>query len=85
MHSLVYEIKVKNTRKEAITLLLKDQHPISTNKDITVEVLETTNAMRNEETGVLTWPLVIGGNESGKVRVSYTVKHPKDKVIDRLF
>lgn len=85
VHTIVYDIKIKNTRKEAITLLLKDQHPISTNKDITIEVNEISGAMRNEETGVLTWPLEVGGNEAKKVRVSYTVKHPKDKVIGSLW
>jgi uncharacterized protein (TIGR02231 family) len=85
VHTITYEIKVKNTRKENINLLLKDQFPISSNKDITIEVLETTDAMRNDETGVLTWKLDIAPGETKKVRVSYTVKFPKDKAIGSLF
>jgi uncharacterized protein (TIGR02231 family) len=84
-HKIAYEIRIKNTRKESIQLLLKDQHPMSTNKDIEIDIDEISGATRNEETGVLTWPLEIGSNELKKVRVGYTVKHPKDKVIDRLF
>jgi uncharacterized protein (TIGR02231 family) len=85
MHTITYEIKVKNTRKETINMLLKDQFPISSNKDITVEVVETSDAIRNDETGVLTWKLDIAPGETKKVRVSYTVKFPKDKAIGSLF
>jgi uncharacterized protein (TIGR02231 family) len=81
MHTVTYEIKVKNTRKEAIGMLLKDQYPISTNKDIEVTLLESENAEKNEETGVLTWRLNIAPGETKKVRVSYSIKYPKDKSV----
>ncbi len=83
-HQVTYEIKVKNTRKEAIKLLLKDQVPVSAQKDITVDVEEISDAMRNEETGVLTWKLDIPSNELVKKRISYKVKYPKDKVLQPL-
>ncbi len=85
MHTITYEIKVKNTRKENITLLLKDQYPISNNKEININVEEVSGAMVNEETGVLTWNMEIAPGETKKVRVSYSVKFPKDKVIGSLF
>jgi uncharacterized protein (TIGR02231 family) len=85
LHTVTYEIKVKNTRKEAINLLLKDQLPITTQKDIEVSVIEITgDAMRNEETGVLTWKLEVAPNETKKVRIQYSVKYPKDKQIGNL-
>lgn len=84
LHSVTYEITVKNTRKESVQLLLKDQLPISTQKDLEVSVLETSEAIRNEETGVLTWKLELAANETRKVRVQYSVKFPKDKVIGNL-
>ena len=84
IHTVTYEIKVKNTRKEAIHLLLKDQLPISSQKEIEVEVLEISDAMRNEETGVLTWKLEVAPNETKKVRIQYSVKFPKDKLIGNL-
>jgi uncharacterized protein (TIGR02231 family) len=85
LHTVTYEIKVKNTRKEAIGMLLKDQHPISTNKDIVVELLESDNAEQNTETGVLTWRLNIAPGETKKVRISYSVKYPKDKNVGVLY
>jgi uncharacterized protein (TIGR02231 family) len=85
LHTVTYEIKVKNTRKEAIGMLLKDQFPISTNKDIVVELLQSDNAEQNLETGVLTWRLNIAPGETQKVRISYSVKYPKDKNVGVLY
>ncbi|MEP6727461.1 MAG: DUF4139 domain-containing protein [Bacteroidota bacterium] len=77
-----YEITVKNNKKEAIQMLLKDQYPLSTNKDIEVELLESKGASDNAELGVLTWKLQMAPGEVKKVRVSYSVKYPKDKYVN---
>jgi hypothetical protein len=58
-----YEIAVKNNKKEAINIFVNDQYPISKNKDIEVELLETTGAAINEETGVLNWKLSLAAGE----------------------
>lgn len=36
-----YGITVKNNKKKAINILVKDQYPISQNKEIEVELLES--------------------------------------------
>jgi TonB-dependent SusC/RagA subfamily outer membrane receptor len=77
-----YEITVKNNKKEKITMLLKDQYPISTNKDIEVELLESNGAANNTEIGVLTWTVNLEAGETKKYRVSYSAKYPKDKVVN---
>ena len=77
-----YEITVKNNKKEAISMLLKDQYPLSTNKDIEVELTESKDAANNTELGVLTWKLQLAPGEVKKVRVSYSVKYPKDKYVN---
>ena len=66
-------------------MLLKDQFPLSTDKDITIEYLDKDGAKHNEETGVLTWEIKLKPNETKKYRISYKVKHPKDKVIGNLY
>ena len=38
----------------------------------------------NTETGILTWELKLAQNETKKIRISYKVKYPKDKIIDNL-
>jgi uncharacterized protein (TIGR02231 family) len=77
-----YEITVKNNKKEAVQMLLKDQYPLSTNKEIEVELTESTEAANNTELGVLTWKLQLQPGEVKKVRVSYSVKYPKDKYVN---
>lgn len=77
-----YEITVKNNKKEPISLLLKDQYPISTDKEIQVELLESSNGSINEEIGVVTWKLNIEPGQSSKVRISYSAKYPKGKTIN---
>ena len=79
-----YDLIVRNNKKETINMILKDQYPISTDKEITIELLEKDKASANEETGVLTWKIDLKPNETKKFRISYKVKYPKDKVIDNL-
>jgi len=82
--TFTYDLTVRNNKKEEVQMLLKDQYPLSTDKDITIEVLDDGNAKVNTETGIMTWELKLAPNETKKIRISYKVKYPKDKVIDNL-
>ncbi|MEX1201632.1 MAG: DUF4139 domain-containing protein [Ferruginibacter sp.] len=82
LQTITYELTVKNNKKDAIDFILKDQYPISTNKDIEVELRESSDAMVNTEIGVLTWKLQLAPGESKKVRISYSVKYPKGKMLN---
>lgn len=82
--TFTYDIIVRNNKKEEINMLLKDQYPLSTDKEMTVELLDKDGAKANEETGVLTWEIKLKPNETKKYRISYKVKYPKDKVIGNL-
>ena len=66
--TFTYDITIRNNKKENVELLLKDQYPISTDKEITVELLEKDKAKVNEETGILTWDLKLGANETKKIQ-----------------
>lgn len=79
-----YDITVKNNKRENVSLLLKDQIPLSTDKEMTVEALETSKAKINTETGILSWDVKLSPGETKKFRISYKVKYPKDKVITNL-
>ncbi len=79
-----YDLTVRNNKKEEVFLLLKDQFPLSTDKEITIELLDSGSAKVNTETGILTWELKLTPNDNKKIRVSYKVKYPKDKIIDNL-
>ncbi|HRF25354.1 MAG TPA: DUF4139 domain-containing protein, partial [Chitinophagaceae bacterium] len=79
-----YEIVVKNNKTTDINLLLKDQFPLSTIKEIEVKLEADGGAMVNNETGVLTWKMDLKPGEVKKLRFSYAVKYPKDKKITNL-
>lgn len=79
-----YEIVVKNNKKEVVQIVVNDQYPLTTNEEITVQVIETSKAKINSESGVLSWDLKLEPNETKKLRISYKVRYPKDKVIDNL-
>jgi uncharacterized protein (TIGR02231 family) len=80
--TFTFDITVRNNKKEAVELLLKDQYPLSTNKDIEIELLQSDSAKINTETGILTWQLQLKANESKKFRISYRVKYPKDQILN---
>jgi uncharacterized protein (TIGR02231 family) len=82
VQTITYELTVKNNKKDAVSMILKDQYPISTNKDIEVELLNGSEAVNNTEIGVLTWKMDLKPGESRKVRISYSVKYPKGKVLN---
>ncbi|SFA99709.1 conserved hypothetical protein [Flavobacterium swingsii] len=82
--TFTYDITVRNNKKEAIVMLLKDQYPLSSDKEIEIELLQKDGAKANLETGILTWDLDLKPNETKKIRISYVVKYPKDKIIGNL-
>lgn len=82
--TFTYDITIRNNKKEAVQLLLKDQYPLSSDKDIEIELKESDGAKINTETAILTWDLNLKPNETKKIRISYKVKYPKDKIIDNL-
>ena len=82
LQKFTYELTVRNTKNEPINIELKDQYPLTTTRDIEVEVIESGGAEVNTDTGVLNWKLTIGAGETQKLRFSYSVKYPKDKQLN---
>ncbi|MDI9310201.1 MAG: DUF4139 domain-containing protein [Limnohabitans sp.] len=82
--TFTYDITLRNNKKEAVYMLLKDQYPLSTDKEIEIELTEKDGAKVNSETGILTWDINLKPNETKKIRISYVVKYPKDKIIGNL-
>lgn len=82
--TFTYDIIIRNNKKEAVSMKLEDQYPLSTDKEIEIELKEKDGAKVNTETGILTWELDLKPNETKKIRLSYSIKYPKNKVIDNL-
>lgn len=79
VQTMLYEISVKNNKKETIQLLLKDQFPIGTNKDIEVQQTESSGGDINKETAVVTWKLSIASGQSEKKELGTALNSPKAK------
>lgn len=79
-----YIITVKNNQTKTAKLTLKDQYPISSNKDIEVKVEEVKPAAtyNKTETGVLTWDMELQAGETRTFVVTYSVKYPKERRVD---
>jgi uncharacterized protein (TIGR02231 family) len=82
--TFVYEITVRNNKTTDVSLVLKDQYPLSNNTDIETKLLDDDKATVNEELGTLTWRVKLGAGESKTYRFSYSVKYPKDKKVQNL-
>ncbi len=81
---LMFDITVRNTKKDAINLTILDQYPISTDSNIEIELLEKSNAIEDKEKGQLKWKFNLNAAENKTLRMGYRVKYPKDKVIGGL-
>ena len=78
-----YLITVKNNQSKAAKLTLKEQYPVSNDKDIEVKDVTVTPKATYDKTdiGVVTWDLELQPGETRTFTVTYTVKHPTDRNI----
>ncbi len=78
-----YLITVKNNLNRAAKLTLKEQYPISNDKDIEVKDVTITPKATYDKSdiGVVTWDVELQPGETRTFTVTYSVKHPSDRVI----
>lgn len=77
----VYEIVMRNNKKQKVEVKLRDQYPLTREKEVDIKLLKNGGAIVDEDTGILTWELVLEPGEVRKVRFSYQVKHNVSKKI----
>lgn len=76
-----YEIRVRNNKSTTVNMLLKDQYPISTDRNITVNLEDDGGARVNSETGELTWTITVQPGETKTYRFQYQIRHPRDQEV----
>ena len=74
--SRAFETTIRNKRGQPLSIIVEDQIPVSSTKDIEIES-ETGNAAIDLPTGKLTWKLDVPSGKDKKVKFSYTAKYPK--------
>lgn len=76
-----YNLTVKNNQNKDIKMVLKDQYPISTQKNIVVEIIDqntTRPTINKPELGVITWEETLKPGETKIYKISYSIKYPKN-------
>jgi len=72
-------ISLVNNSNDTVKVLLKDQIPISTDKAISVELLEASDGLLDSDKGELSWDISIEPGEKKEFNLSYSIAWPKDK------
>lgn len=80
--NFLYDISIRNTKSENINIQIEDQYPVSSNKEIEVELTDKSGGTLNEEKGLLQWELKLKANESKTVRLGYQIKYNKDQILN---
>ncbi|MBP7558112.1 MAG: DUF4139 domain-containing protein [Chitinophagaceae bacterium] len=76
-----YEITVRNNKQYPVNIVVEDQLPVSTSKDIEVDRAGEKSGKLDEDTQQVTWQLQLEPRKEAAVRIGYSVKYPKNKVV----
>jgi hypothetical protein len=76
-----YEIVIRNNKQQPVQVLVEDQFPVSTNKDIDVDKLSYENGKLDDDTKKVTWNISADSKREIKLQIGYSVKYPKDKIL----
>lgn len=68
-----WEIIVKNNKDITVDVTVEDQIPVSTHSDVKVNLIESSQAKVNEETGRLTWEVKLAPGEKKVINLHYEV------------
>jgi TonB-dependent SusC/RagA subfamily outer membrane receptor len=78
-----YRISVINTKAAPVRMIVKDQYPLSTQKEIVVEVLGFTGKPHeNKEIGTLTWEFELAPGKTESFDLRYSVKYPRGRSLN---
>lgn len=79
--TLAYKITVRNNKAYSVPVLVRDQVPVSTIKDIQVEPMELSGGKINTDTGEVIWKTEMKPGETKELILKFSVKYPKDKTV----
>ncbi|WP_189358509.1 DUF4139 domain-containing protein [Algibacter mikhailovii] len=77
-----YDIEIKNNKSTAVNVVIVDRIPVSENKEIKVDNIETGTSDYNSKKGLLNWKTTISPNQSKTYKFSYSIKYPRYKNIN---
>ncbi len=77
-----YKIEVKNNKLSDISLIVMDRIPVSQNKEIKVDDIDSGTSNFNNKKGLLEWKINLPSKSAADYKFSYTIKYPKYKRIN---
>ncbi|GGD10728.1 DUF4139 domain-containing protein [Hyunsoonleella pacifica] len=77
-----YDIQIKNNKTTPIDVVIVDRIPISQNKDIKVDDINSGNSDYNSKKGILTWKANIESSVTKNYKFSYVVKYPRYRKVN---
>lgn len=81
VESRAYEITIRNNKPQPINIIVQDQLPISTSKDISIDQTEHPEATMQEDSKILTWKYELGAKQAKKHQLKYRVRYPKKEIL----
>jgi uncharacterized protein (TIGR02231 family) len=82
--TLEFEIMVRNKKKAEVEITIEDQIPLSNTEEVTIELINGSNATYVKETGKLKWVIKLKPSESNTLKFGYVIKYPKKYNISNL-
>lgn len=77
-----YILTVRNTNPNAITLDLIDQIPISTDDQVSINIIELSEGKKDDYNGQIDWKVDLKPGEVKKYTLSFSMKYPKNMKMD---
>ena len=81
IESRSWNIDILNKKNQPIRIVIKDQFPIATDEDISVEKINYEGAELDEDSGILTWTHNLSPGASKETNFAYCIKYNKKKYI----
>ena len=76
------EIRILNTSSDTVKALIKDQIPVSTDKNIEIETSNLSEGILDEESGEVRWEILAEPEKPALLNLDYRISWPKDKRLE---
>jgi len=73
-----WEIVVRSLKSQPIIIKVTDQIPLTTDKEIKVEVVDLSKGKLDPQSGIVTWNLALEPGKSQTLKLVYKVEYPKE-------
>jgi len=77
-----FDIEVRNNKTSDIQLTIIDRIPITQNRAIKLDDIDTGTSIYDKEKGLLKWIINLTPGQTDKIKHSYAIKYPKEKRIN---